>query len=168
MLSRTAAFRPTEAGVAVGQFRPGNGLCPAPAAGRVNSAPAIEVTRKMVLTVLPPLSWPAAAYWATEASGLDTSWALARVPRGWAEELACQTQQQRERRQHRNQVGNGHQPVERVGDVPDQVQRSHGAQVDEHQPDQPVRDGGSGPPQIHDAGLAVVAPADDGGEGEQQ
>src|SRR3990172_6447359 len=155
MLSRTAAFRPAEAGVAVGQFRPGNGLCTAPAAGRVNSAPAIEVTRKMVLTVLPPLSWPAAAYWATEASGLDTSWALARVPRGWAEELACQTQQQRERRQHRNQVGNGHQPVERVGGAPDRVKGPHGPQVDDPQPAQPVRDGGSGPQQIHDAGLAV-------------
>lgn len=38
------------------------------------------------------------------------------------EKFALQPQQQRDRREHRHQVRQRHQPVERVGDVPDEMQ----------------------------------------------
>ena len=51
-----------------------------------------------------------------------------------AEELACEPAQQRDGTEHGNQVGNGHQAVQRVSDVPYQMQRADRSEVDERQP----------------------------------
>ena len=73
-------------------------------------------------------------------------------------------------KQQGDQVGDGHQAVEGVGDIPHQRAGADGAH-DAHEHEDDVEDAGhdlAAPAQIAPAAGPVIAPADDGGQGEEQ
>jgi YidC/Oxa1 family membrane protein insertase len=69
-------------------------------------------------------------------------------------------------RQQRDQIGDGHQPIEQVGQVPDNRQLYHGSGKDGSHVEQTVDVQVVLAAQVLHGTLAVVAPAEDGGEGE--
>ena len=68
--------------------------------------------------------------------------------------------------QHRDQVGQGHEAVEGVGDAPDELEAAHAADDGHADEAEAVVDAGACAEEVVDGAFAVVGPAEDGGEGE--
>ena len=70
--------------------------------------------------------------------------------------------------QHRDAVGNRHQAVGDVGDVPDEVAATNASPEHEHQEDDRIRQNALLAEEVHDCTVTVLAPAKNRGIGEAE